>query len=367
MKYLNKGSVFISVLLFLALIEGSVLIYDLFHPFRNEFTLDSYTQEIAPRDTKVKPFLFEEKFADQVDHIAAQYAQEMSDDLFHKIVGQLNVSPKQTEDNLSLFEDEIKEDDTINAEDLPENLLPPADKEALEPLNAPVNSTANENKPLIAVVIDDMGISPSHTKAIIDIQKPMTASFLTYDPAGRKQVQAAKDAGFEVMLHVPMMPHSRKFLAPITLAPEMSKEQIQTELKKMIARYEGMGMRGINNHMGSLFTETPEAMSAVMEILQQKEMFFLDSLTTGKSVGRRTARQYGVAFLSRDVFLDNENNYDYIMGQLHQTEKIAAKKGYAVAIGHPHDQTAKALKDWVETLEEKGFVLVHISDLINKK
>lgn len=369
MRHLNKNTLFILFLLLLAVIEGCVILYDIFHPFRNDFTLDTYTQKIAPRDTRVKPLLFEEKLADQVDQIAFQIEKELSGGVMQKIISYYSLATKDDIESgpESDLEDEILKaksneldfDDSLEIETEPSDIL--------DEISSENGIAENEKKVKIAVVIDDMGISPVRTKEILDIARPMTAAFLTYDPANRKQVEAAKNAGFEVMLHVPMMPHARKYLAPVTLAPEMSKEQIQEELSKMIARYEGLGMKGANNHMGSLFTETPEAMNAVMEVLKEKNMFFLDSMTTSKSVGRKTAANYGVSFISRDVFLDNENNYDYVLGQLKQAEKIAQKRGYAVAIGHPHEQTAKALTDWVKTLDGKNIQLVHISELIEKK
>ena len=52
------------------------------------------------------------------------------------------------------------------------------------------------------------------------------------------------------------------------------------------------------------------------------------------------------------------------MGRLQETENVAQKYGRAVAIGHPHRQTYAALRDWLATVEERGFVLVHLSDLL---
>ena len=95
-------------------------------------------------------------------------------------------------------------------------------------------------------------------------------------------------------------------------------------------------------------------------------MFFLDSMTTSRSVGRSVSREYGVPFVARDVFLDNERNYNYIMGQFRETERVARKKGYAIAIGHPYPQTLQALRDWLKQTEEKNIEVVPLSFLVNK-
>ncbi|MBQ7632650.1 MAG: divergent polysaccharide deacetylase family protein [Alphaproteobacteria bacterium] len=229
-----------------------------------------------------------------------------------------------------------------------------------------VKTAEKENKVLVAVVIDDIGLSVPFTNQIANIKYPLTVSFLPYGASDKAQVKKLKSAGFEVMLHAPMMPRVPADLAPVTLSPKMSKDEIQEKLLKMMDRFEGTGMRGINNHMGSAFTENREAMAAVMEVLQEHGMYFLDSKTTSRSVGRAISKEYGVPYVARDVFLDNERRYDYIMGQFKATERVAKSKGYAIAIGHPYPQTLQALKDWLIDSEKRGIKIVPLSDLVSK-
>ncbi len=225
---------------------------------------------------------------------------------------------------------------------------------------------AEDNAVLVAVVIDDIGLSVPFTNQIAEIGYPITVSFLPYGASNKHQVTKLKNAGLEVMLHVPMMPRVPADLAPVTLSPKMPKAEIQEKLTTMIERFEGTGMGGVNNHMGSAFTENREAMGAVMEILQKRGMFFLDSKTTARSIGRAAAKEYGVPYVARDVFLDNERRYDYIMGQFKETERTARRQGYAIAIGHPYPQTLQALKDWLKDTEKRGIKVVPLSDLVKK-
>lgn len=228
----------------------------------------------------------------------------------------------------------------------------------------PLKRNNNQNTPQIAIVIDDVGLSTTYTKKIAELHKPITASMLTYGAANSEQARMLQNAGIEIMVHVPMMPHIPANLAPVTLSPEMSETEIKNSLTAMLDRYKGINIAGINNHMGSLFTERAKAMGYVMEVLHDRGLFFLDSKTTAKSVGKEAAEKYAVPYITRDVFLDNENKYDYIMGQLKQTERVAARKGQAIAIGHPHSETIKALQDWLPSVENRGFRLVRISELL---
>ena len=95
---------------------------------------------------------------------------------------------------------------------------------------------------------------------------------------------------------------------------QKATEEVQKRLKDMLSKFPGI--KGINNHMGSKFTEDKERMQAVMEVLREEGLFFLDSKTTAKSVGKETAQEQGVSYASRNVFIDNENKVEYIQKQL---------------------------------------------------
>ena len=217
------------------------------------------------------------------------------------------------------------------------------------------------DKAVIAVVIDDMGIAKKRTSDIISLQAPLTAAFLTYGANLDQQVQEAKKAGMEIMLHAPMEPYSKIDLAPDMLTVQMDAKVIQEKLKSMIEKFDNI--KGINNHMGSKFTENKEKMSAVMQVLKEKDLFFLDSKTTPKSVGKELAQQYGVSYATRHVFIDNKNQKDYILKQLGIAERIAKKNGYAVAIGHPKSETYLALKEWLPSLKDKNIKIIPLSQI----
>ena len=222
----------------------------------------------------------------------------------------------------------------------------------------------------IAVVIDDMGISQKHTDEILSIHAPLTSSFLTYGKNLNGFLEKASNAGQEVIMHTPMEPKVEADLAPDTLKISMTDEQIEKTFSDMLSKFDGTNIKGINNHMGSLFTESAPKLDVVMKILKEKNMFFLDSKTSKYTRGPEVAKMEGVPCVVRDVFLDNENDYQKITAQLSKLEKKANENGFAVGIGHPKSQTFAALKDWLQTLENKNIKLVHLSDLIalkNKK
>lgn len=217
-------------------------------------------------------------------------------------------------------------------------------------------------EPVIAVVIDDMGIAKKRTADIISLHAPLTASFLTYGADLANQIKAAQEAGMEIMLHAPMEPYSKVDVAPDVLTTEMSADEVRAGLVKMLAKFQNV--KGINNHMGSKFTEDKERMQVVMEVLKEKGLFFLDSKTTAHSVGKELAQKNGVSYATRHVFIDNKNQVDYILNQLQIAERIAKRNGYAVAIGHPKSKTYEALKQWLPSLKDKKIKIWPMSDIV---
>ena len=345
---IKKFTIFVFFLVAIALAEGVVVLYDVLHPDKDLFEVDFQEFDVPVRKVEVKPFLFETHEAKHVEDILDNVAAEISNNLMKKIY---TSGPSDTAKSVSGGSSDDKTKEVV----LPQKVS--SDTSTLK---------VSDGSALIAVVIDDVGLSEPFVKDMEKLSKPLTASFLPYGASNQKQAERLKAAGHEVMLHVPMMPHVPADLAPVTLSPEMPKDEVQKDFTAMLDRFGDVGMVGINNHMGSLFTERAKSMGYVMEILKERGMFFLDSKTSGKSVGKSVTAEYGVPYIARDVFLDNENKYDYVMGQLRQAEKIAAKHGYAVAIGHPHSQTLRALQDWLKEVETRGFRLVHLSELVKK-
>lgn len=373
MKKLRRIWIVALILAAIVGLEGLVVFYDIVRPNPENFKLATMELEVPAREVKVEPFVFEDNSIKNMLADLENLKSQMTDSLLKTIIRQSeeNAAAAEKEQQPQKAEDKTAENtaaesaarSAVQAEKKTEKVS--SVQQAKQPFKAIAGGPV-----MVAVVIDDMGVSVPHTRDILSLEKPITASFLTYGAANRKQVKEAKEKGFEVMLHVPMMPHAKADLAPVTLSPDMQEDEIKNDFVQMLDRYKGLGMKGINNHMGSLFTEDEKSLGYVMQILKDRNLFFLDSKTTAKSAGAKVAAEYGVPYIARDVFLDNENDYNYIMKQLRQTEKIAHMRGYAVAIGHPRSQTYLALRDWMKELPERRIRLVRLGDLVrdvNKK
>ena len=221
------------------------------------------------------------------------------------------------------------------------------------------------NKPRIVIVLDDMGLNSALSLGAIRLPGPLTFSFLPYASSVNDLVPVAKAAGGEVMLHLPMQPVGSADPGPMALTTDMPGTEFINTLEWNLTQFEGF--TGVNNHMGSKLTSDPAAMKTVLAYLHDRGLFFLDSVTTGASVVREAGAQVGVDVLSRDVFLDAQiNDRDAVREQLALVEHIALETGYAVAIGHPREDTLAVLGPWLASIEARGFELITVSSLLEK-
>jgi polysaccharide deacetylase 2 family uncharacterized protein YibQ len=214
--------------------------------------------------------------------------------------------------------------------------------------------------PVVAIIVDDMGVDMLRSKKVLELDAPVTVSYLTYAPNLQSQIDMAAASGKEVMLHVPMEALNNTYdYGPEYLASGKSRADNQELLKKMLAR--ARGYVAVNNHMGSRFTEDYFQMNGVMEVLKSAGLGFVDSKTTPKSGTKKIAGYLSVPYGERDVFLDDSNAAEDISRSLAKLELLARRRGYAVAIGHPRDATIEALSEWLSGLKEKGVTLVPVS------
>jgi polysaccharide deacetylase 2 family uncharacterized protein YibQ len=225
---------------------------------------------------------------------------------------------------------------------------------------------ATAGQPMIAIVIDDMGLDRKRSAEVMTLPGPLTLSFMTYAEDLAKQTAIGRAHGDEIMLHMPMEPQARHVdPGPNALVTGLDDAELKRRVIWGLNRIDGIV--GVNNHMGSRFTESQPGMTIVLEQLRERGLFFLDSRTTPRSVGLATARQMGVPSVGRDVFLDNFMTDPEVARELVETEAVARRNGVAIAIGHPHDATIAELRQWLPTVAAKGFKLVPVSAIVARE
>lgn len=207
-----------------------------------------------------------------------------------------------------------------------------------------------EDGPRLTVVIDDMGANPKAIDELLDLDVPVTVAIWPRSRYAAETARTAHAAGREVLIHQPMEPVQAPYVnagpGAITLhtPPDRIREILAENLKLVPFA------SGLNNHMGSRFTQNPDFCAIVCDVAAEAGLFTLDSVTHANTVFYETALRRGLPAYRRNIFLDDgPRTVKSVLEELRAAEAVARKDGQAVAIGHPHPETLTALRQWCAT------------------
>ena len=243
------------------------------------------------------------------------------------------------------------------------------DTKALQPgssAKAPVQPVLPEGKagasPVMVIVIDDLGENQSALNRLLSLNFPVTCAFFPYGSKTLAGAEAAHRAGMEIIVHQPMQPIAYPAIQPgkDALMVNMDRATILRIVRNGLDRVPHAV--GLNNHMGSRFTQDRERIGAVLQVVEERGLFALDSVTHGRSVFYDEAGRFRVKRLQRSTFLDVQAEHGAVLAALRQTERMARLSGQAIAIGHPLQATLSALEEWQHT-RDKAIRIVRLSDL----
>jgi len=260
---------------------------------------------------------------------------------------------------------------------------PPRREEKRQPINPPdrnepekgkTKESADEGKVSIpeiersvsgkvAIIIDDFGNNMNNVDEFCNLDIPVTFAVLPYLKCSKEISRKAVSSGKAVILHLPLENKAGINPGPGTLDTGMKRDVLIKEFRMDLSFVPGA--EGFNNHEGSKATEDEEMMREVLGQAKEKNLFFIDSRTSSKSVALRIARELGVPGARRTVFLDNNDDVDYICGQLAELAEKAMDNGSAIGIGHVRENTYKAIERMSGEMRKKGIEFVFVRELVN--
>lgn len=222
--------------------------------------------------------------------------------------------------------------------------------------------------PVISIIIDDIGYRIHEDLRAIGLPGPVAFAIMPHSPNARQMSALANELGKDVLLHLPMQAveeNKNKFLGPGALTLHMTHEEFIHSLNDSLRSVPHA--IGVNNHMGSLLTQHPGQMHWLMESLKSRDIFYIDSVTSGASVASTVAMEMHLPHLRRDVFLDNIQTNSDIQRQFDTLIAIAKRTGVAVAIGHPHPETITLLSKNLLLLNKYGVTLISPREMLARK
>lgn len=211
-----------------------------------------------------------------------------------------------------------------------------------------------KHKPKLAIIFDDVSFA-SEVRDINALHLKVTMSFFPPNYIHpNTALLAAKEPFY--MVHLPLQAIEFKHPEPNTLNITDSLAKIQKRIATIKKEFPRLSY--LNNHTGSTFTANLKAMQKLIYVLKKYHIQFVDSVTTPHSKAPEVTKEFHMRYIARDVFLDDKQNVAYIKHQLKIAVDIAKKKGYAIAIGHPHPATLKAVGQSKQLLKQVDLVYV---------
>ena len=249
-----------------------------------------------------------------------------------------------------------------------------SDKKKTVQTMQPVQPAAKPEKPRkrapyagsLTFVFDDAGHNLDQLEYFLRLPFPCTIAVLPGLRYSSESARRIRKAGKQVILHQPMQSVDLHINpGPGAVTPGLSAEQIKNIVRKNLE--EIWPVAGMNNHEGSLMTADEAAMSAVLDVVAEKHIFFLDSRTTARSVVAKVAKEKNMAVWERAIFIDNDKSRAAMETQIKKGLSIARQKGSAIMIGHVFTvELAQLLTEMYPTLIEEGFSLSAIAQAAQK-
>jgi len=239
------------------------------------------------------------------------------------------------------------------------------------PVKRETISKACEKKGKLAIVIDDFGEDRHGVEEMLALPTKLTVAVIPECEYSKEDAEKAHKNGHEVILHMPMENQTQapaSYYGPVLIKNSFSEDEAVKTLSECIEKTPHC--KGVNIHMGTGVSKNKKLISAMMNEVKRRDMFFLDSKTVEDTVCPECAKNVGVKFLIRDVFLEPSGrpNYDIAESGIMQAAELALKNGKAIAIGHVgpvgEEKTAKAIGNCLQKLEEMGVEIVHLSELL---
>lgn len=221
----------------------------------------------------------------------------------------------------------------------------------------------DSTKAKIAFVIDDLGNNIRHNDLYFSLPKEVTPSILPQLNYSEYLSQEFRQRGYDVMIHIPLEALNAAINpGPGTIYTSMHESEIRSILSRNFMTVPDA--IGANNHMGSRATTDKATMEIIMDMLKERNMFFVDSVTSRGTVAEDMAAHYGIPRAKRNVFIDNENDPIYIRKQIEQAMEIAKRDGSVIAIGHYRRNTLRVIKDMLPLFQQEGIELVRVKELL---
>jgi polysaccharide deacetylase 2 family uncharacterized protein YibQ len=229
--------------------------------------------------------------------------------------------------------------------------------------SGPVEKKSDSTNPTIAIIVDDTGATQQNLDKWLEIDAPLTFSILPFYQATHDEAETLYQAGYRIMMHIPTEndpPHS--FSGTGQLETGMNQATAFATLDGDLADIPHV--TGINNHQGGKGCNDLNLMTHECEWAQQNNLFVVDSDSSTASKVSKAAAGLGMPRRLNQLFIDHQNDPDYIRKAMRQLADIARRDGTAIGICHFHrPNTPTIVGEMIQTLRSEGIHFAFVQDV----
>lgn len=223
-------------------------------------------------------------------------------------------------------------------------------------------------KPLIALVINDVGLSPA-IAAKLHAELPAEVTFIVNPYANslnvlEKQWHADKR---EIWLKIPFEtasfpqddPGMRGILTRASLSQNM--DNFKWALSRLAA-YSGVAARIDNSYL-----QARPLLGALAKEGFDRGLGYFELNNSAPPQIKDMAERQKMPYIRSEINLHDPKWNGEINEAASLLETVAESKGYAIGVLQPYPETVDFLKKWISTLRDKNFVFVPLSSIYTHK
>ena len=196
--------------------------------------------------------------------------------------------------------------------------VPPVEQEPL------FNIPKAEKGATLVFIIDDAGLNVEYTKRYATLPFPITIAVLPGLPHTKDCAWVVRSNKKELILHQPMQSVNLKLdPGPGKITADMKAYDIIKTVRENLDEL-GPGVKGMNNHEGSLITSDVLKIGFVMDVCDERGIYFLDSRTTKDTQAPQAALERGTAFFEKNApYIDNVIDRNAMISEIYKCLDVA--------------------------------------------
>jgi polysaccharide deacetylase 2 family uncharacterized protein YibQ len=221
-------------------------------------------------------------------------------------------------------------------------------------------TVAGEPEKTAVIVIDDLGNNLCGTQAVMELPFKITVAVMPFLKYTHSDAERAHAAGHEIIVHMPMeaLGGKQAWLGPGAITTNLDEDEIR---KRVHAAIDDVPYAvGMNNHMGSKVTANPRVMRVILEVCQERGIYFLDSHTNYRSCVANVAAEINMPTLENHIFLDDIHTATAVRKQFNRMRTHLQNHNICIAIGHVGSAghiTATIVKEQMQQLSKEQIAI----------